>query len=352
MKLSNNQITPLKNVAIILVNWRGAYDTVECLRSLLLLEFSGNLHIVITDNCSGDASVEFICDFMRNAFPASQYRTAPIPEQLGRDIGAILTTGIADRVRVTLLCSNTNGGFAYGNNVAIAFADLCHPIDYYWILNNDTTVDSSALGALVGRMESDHSIGILGNTILYFHNRNLVQAFGGVKYSYITGRGKYIGGGTRYPPDDKELNAIASQEPTYVSGASMFVRSAYRHEVGLMSEAYFLYNEELDWSWRGRRRYRFAIEPRAVVFHKEGASIGTTTQSAVGSPFSEFFQARNKLMFAKTYTPVWVPTVFVVLALKCLRLFVRGYTDNADAVFRALIGTDKPLSKWTTKRST
>lgn len=352
MSLHETHPTPLKNVAVILVNWKGAHDTVDCVRSLLSLSYSANLNIVVTDNCSPDGSVDYIRNFMLSEFPREQFREVQVPQQFRENIKSVMMTGPSDLITLTLLTSDRNGGFAYGNNLGIKFIDLYQEIDYYWILNNDTVVDAEALGAMVHRMDSDSNIGILGCTILYYNDRQIVQAFGGVNYSYITGRGKYIGEGMQYPPSRSMLDTISGLEPTYISGASMFVRASYCRDVGLMSEEYFLYCEEIDWSWRGRDRYRFSVEPRAVVLHKEGASIGTTTRSAVGSAFSEFFQARNKLKFARTYTPLFFPAVFAVLALKCLRLFIGGYSNNAEAILFALFGKQTPQKEWSAKRAT
>ena len=60
----------------------------------------------------------------------------------------------------------------------------------------------------------------------------------------------------------------------------MLVSRDFLDEVGLMDESYFLYYEETDWAMRGKERYRLAYADDAVVYHKEGASIGSSHQRA------------------------------------------------------------------------
>ncbi|MGK7368687.1 MAG: glycosyltransferase family 2 protein, partial [Candidatus Halalkalibacterium sp. M3_1C_030] len=131
-------------VHIIILNWNGKEDTIECLNSLKALEYP-NFEIVVVDNASSDGSVSEIKD----KFPET-----------------------------TLLESEINRGYAGGNNIGLRYA-LNHDSDYAWILNNDTVVDKNALGSLVKKMKIDGSIGICGSRLVYYHDRETIQALGG-----------------------------------------------------------------------------------------------------------------------------------------------------------------------------
>jgi GT2 family glycosyltransferase len=198
-------------------------------------------------------------------------------------------------------------------------------------------------------MNDDSSIGICGATLLYFGTADVVQAYAGVRYSYLTGRGQHIGSGTRYAgPID---NAEVERQMTYVSGASMFVRTQFVRDVGPMCEDYFLYNEEVDWAWRARGKYRLGAETTAVIYHKEGASIGTESHARPASVLSDFFQARNKLLFSRRYVPLSVPVIWCVLAARAVKRFISGHRENACAIAGVLFGRTAPDPCWFIKKA-
>ena len=61
-----------------------------------------------------------------------------------------------------------------------------------------------------------------------------------------------------------------------------------------MSEIYFLFYEELDWSAQLRKAgYRLWYEPAAVVYHKESMTAKR------GSPMREFYLSRARVLFAR-----------------------------------------------------
>src|SRR5262245_13324392 len=105
-------------VAVILVNWNGKADTLACLESLRQDSYV-NKQAIVVDNGSTDDSVRVI----RDSFPAT-----------------------------TLLEAGANLGFTGGNNIGIEHA-LRSGADYIFLLNNDTTVDPSAIFALVQSAE-------------------------------------------------------------------------------------------------------------------------------------------------------------------------------------------------------
>ncbi|MCD4701771.1 MAG: glycosyltransferase family 2 protein [Candidatus Aegiribacteria sp.] len=69
-------------------------------------------------------------------------------------------------------------------------------------------------------------------------------------------------------------------KPHWLVGAAMWLTPGGREKVGLMSEKYFLYFEDVEWCWRTwQRGMEVWYEPRAVikhVCHRESASRGTT----------------------------------------------------------------------------
>ena len=156
----------IPKVFIILLNWNGSNHTLECLASLEALTYD-HYEIVVVDNASTDDSKKRI----REAYPD-----------------------------LTLIQSGANLGFAGGSNIGIEYA-LLRDADFVWLLNNDTVVEPGALGRLVARAQSDPNIGMCGSTLIYYHNRDVVQAYGGGTYNKWLGLTKRLGHGSGYAPN-------------------------------------------------------------------------------------------------------------------------------------------------------
>jgi GT2 family glycosyltransferase len=93
-------------------------------------------------------------------------------------------------------------------------------------------------------------------------------------------------------------------------------------DVGLFAEHYFLYFEEIDWARRARHSWRLGTTEKSIVWHKEGASIGTATLSK-RSLLSEYYLARNLILFYGGHLP-WLLLIAVLRNLRealgmCLR---------------------------------
>lgn len=107
---------------------------------------------------------------------------------------------------------------------------------------------------------------------MYYHDPKIVQALGGWFNPWIC-RGGHIGHNFNIEtlPTQKAIDARLN----YVVGASIFAPVDIIRQIGPMYEDYFLYFEELDWAARLPKFRRLATSLAAVVYHKEGASIGT-----------------------------------------------------------------------------
>ena len=228
-----NTLDSSPSVFIVIVNWNGLADTLECLGSLQSLEYE-NFEIVLVDNASEDNSVEAI----RRKHPS-----------------------------VRILANARNLGFTGGNNVGIRLA-LENGADYVWLLNNDTIVDRNALSSLLEVAESDPAIGILGGKIYYYSERN-VLSFAGATIDWGNGRSPHIGRGES---DRGQYDTVRDMDR--VSGCSMLVRRHVCESVGMLDDDFFLYAEDVDWCVRARiAGYRCVYVPASMVFHKEAASV-------------------------------------------------------------------------------
>ena len=317
---------PVSRVSIILVNWNGCRDTLECLESLLLLDYP-NFRIVISDNGSTDDSAQLIKSWVEH------HSVSYVEYQ--RDEAESGGTRSADPL-LTLIRNDENLGFAGGNNVGLRYGLARGDVDYYWLLNNDTVVEPDALTHLVVRMQQVPSAGICGSTILLKEDHQRIQALGGGHYCCWIGLPWHYG---RFSKWDTALNMERAEAwMNYVEGASMIVSRQFIEEIGLMCEDYFLYFEEADWAIKAKGRFKLAYAPQSIVYHKVGGSIGTSSNPAKMSYISDYFNIRNRLLFTKRFYPLSLPTVWLIIfGSMLLRLFLCKW-DRAAMIFKLMFG--------------
>ncbi|WP_235533763.1 glycosyltransferase family 2 protein [Pelomonas sp. Root405] len=315
---------------VVLLNWNGWRDTLECLDSLFA-EGATPCRVLVCDNASRDESVPRIRTWAEQRFGT---RFANLT-RADVDGGARLE----DSQQFALIENGGNLGFAAGNNVGIKLALRDPRCRYVWVLNNDTVVLPDALGQAVERMQADPSVGLCGSTLVYFDEPDKVQALGGASYSRWSGRSRHVGAfmpRSEVPQDSAACEARFS----YVVGAAMLVSRAFLEQVGLMREDYFLYYEEIDWATRGGGRFRLGYAPGSVVLHKEGASIGTAASG--GSPLSLYFLYRNRLRFSWRFHRPFVASVVYFSLLDVARLAVRRRWPQVGAALRGILQLSRP----------
>ncbi|MBV7535968.1 glycosyltransferase family 2 protein [Duganella sp. sic0402] len=275
-------------VYVVILNWNGCADTIECLESLQ--HTTGVEYVaVVCDNASSDRSMEKFAQWAGARFAPDEWQV------LDRAAAEQAQPGNA---RLILIDTGANLGFAGGNNVGVRLALRDPACEFVWLLNNDTVVAPDAIAQAVARMQEDPRIGLCGSTLIYYHERDKVQAYGGAVYSPLRGSSRHVGA---FSHPDAVPGAPQAVESTlsYVIGAAMLIRRSFMEQVGLMNEDYFLYFEEVDWATRGRGEFSMGYAPRSLVYHKEGASIGTSASG--GSPLSMFYLYRNRIRFTKRF---------------------------------------------------
>lgn len=332
----------MPKVYIIIVNWNGWRDTIECLESVLRLDYP-SFRVIVCDNASSDSSLDRIAEWAGGGVasgcsnPDLQHLTSP---PCSKPI-PFLRTGPGERValeardeKLFLVQTGSNLGFAGGSNVGLRLALNAGDFHYAWLLNNDTVVAPQALTSLVRRMQERPDAGICGSALLYYHDPSLIQAAGGSVFNRWLARGGHIGmlgdAGSLPPPGEVELKM------KYVVGASMLVSRVFLETIGLMSERYFLYFEEIDWATRARGRYSLAFAPQSTVYHKEGRSIGSSADRAKRTPLSEYYGARSRMLFTAQHFPLGLLGVAIALLGGSLLRFSTGNPSGAGAVLRGL----------------
>ena len=241
-------------VDIVVLNWNGREDTLDCLASLSKSTYP-YCRVIVVDNGSADGSVAAI----RAAFPTVE----------------VLETG-------------KNLGYAGGNNVGIRHA-LDRGTDFILLLNNDTVVAADLIESFVTLSLRTSSDDVLGAKIYYFDKPEILWFAGARWHSpalnfVIDGIGQ---------ADSDEYSQV--RDADYITGCALFASAATFRQVGLLDERYFLTYEETDWCYRARGAgHRCIVVPQAKLWHKVSSSFGGES-----SPLVTYFMTRNRLFWAR-----------------------------------------------------
>jgi GT2 family glycosyltransferase len=338
----------VKRVYVVLVNWNGWADTIECLESLMCME-GGSPWMVVCDNGSNDESVERIRAWAEGRLVAAS-PGSPLEcvrqHTLRKPISwveydrqeAEAGGDLAADPQLVIVRTGTNLGFAGGNNVGLRYALARDDFDYVWLLNNDTVVEPKALAAMISRMAEKSTAGMCGSTLIRYHEPQRIEAFGGGYYCKWIGLPWHVGRTRR--TDQVPAPRSAERLMNYVVGASLMVSRQFLKEIGLMNEEYFLYFEETDWAVRARGRFGLAYAPDSIVYHKIGQSIGTTSDPRKKSLLCDFFALRNRIKFTRKYYAYALPAIYIsVLTAFVVRIMCRRWSHAAMA-WDILLGRD------------
>ncbi len=249
-------------VYVIILNWNGHADTVDCVRSCLQSRYP-RTRLVIVDNGSTDGSEQLL----RTEFP---------------DLDVIQT--------------GANLGFAGGNNVGIRHA-LANAADYVLLLNNDTIVDPDFITPLVEAATADRRAGILCSKILFYDPPNVIW-FAGASFHPSIGWGRHRGQGQL---DEGQFDQPG--ETGRPTGCAMMVTRQLCEATGLLREEMFCYAEDLDWGLRARNAgFKVLYAPTSKVWHKVTRCTG-----GAGSPLSMYYTIRNLLLCLDLNAPLPLP---------------------------------------------
>jgi GT2 family glycosyltransferase len=246
----------LPSIYIILINYNGYKDTIECVQSLRKINYE-NYKIIIVDNASTDDSIFHLKNSLKECI---------------------------------LIESKYNFGFAGGNNLGIQYA-LKTNAEYILLLNNDTIVEPNFLGNMIEPLYNDKNIGIVGSKIMYYPQKNVIW-YGGGKIDWF----KFVGVHFGMKEIDKG-QCDNSKEIDFMTGCCMLIKKEVFEKVGLLADEYFMYFEDVDYCVRSKQAgYKIWYNHKAVIYHKVGLSAGGEE-----SPFSIKWGTRNRILFMKKY---------------------------------------------------
>jgi GT2 family glycosyltransferase len=262
------------DLSIIILNYNTREHLRVCLTSLLTEGSSVETEIFVVDNASSDGSAEMVA---------------------------------AEFPWVTLIRSPRNGGFAYGNNLALRRAQG----EAMLLLNPDTTLPQGSLHRLLDALAAHPQAGVVGPKLLRPDGSMHLAC----RRSFPTPSIAFyrLSGLSRLFPRSRRFGRYnltyadpdQSAEVDSVCGACLLIRRAVVERIGLLDQRFFLYGEDLDWCLRAREAgWSVRYEPSIVIQHRHGAA---SRKSALRTTF-HFFRAMD-LFYRKHYIRRYHPLV-------------------------------------------
>lgn len=260
-----NRTLPI--VSIIILNWNGKKDTMECLRSLKKTDYPKNKYeIIVVDNGSTDDSVKTI----KRLFPD-----------------------------VKIKKNKKNLGFAQGNNIGAKIAKG----NFLVFLNNDTTVEKNWLKPLANKI-LDNDVGACMPKIVYtsYHGKKkkIINTAGGgftrFGFPYLIGEG------------EKKEKYNKSELIFWSSGCCLMIKKQLFFKLNGFDKNFVMYAEDFDLSWRvWNEGYKVMFVPDSVIYHKGGQTIRRLERSKYRKskfgPKYYYFQNRNVIRAIKKNSP-------------------------------------------------
>ncbi len=252
-------------LSIVIVNYNVKYFLEQCLHSVQNACHGIESEIFVVDNDSVDGSVKMV----KEKFPEIQ-----------------------------LIENKDNKGFSSANNQAIRKSLG----EYILLLNPDTLVEDDTLRKVIDFMDEHEDAGGLGVKMLDGKGKFLPESKRGLPYPSVAFF-KVFGFSTLFPKSrlfsayhlgylDKDKTHVVD----VLAGAFMLVRKKVLDKIGLLDEAFFMYGEDIDLSYRiTKAGYRNYYYPGTRIIHYKGES---TKKSSLNYVFV-FYNAM--IVFAKKH---------------------------------------------------
>lgn len=275
-------------VYVIVINWNGEKDTIECLQSLTKVTFD-NMHVVVSDNGSRPDSLRALRKWAAGAgLHLGSADTLPL-ENPGSGIRTLC-----------LLENGRNLGFTGANTVGIDYA-MRRGAAYVLFLNNDTLVTKDFLTHMVNVAESDPTHGIVGcKTLLGDGSKDerRVWSLGG--YAYVHGNPMNRG---RNQIDQPEWKGVLRSD--LVCGCCMLIKRPVIEKIGVQDDTLFFGIDDVDYSLRAARQgFKNVLALDAEIYHEGSRS----TEGRTGLQLYYLF--RNTYYFRAKYFPWYRNLVF------------------------------------------
>jgi len=324
-------------VSIIILNWNGWKDTIECLEAIYRTDYP-NYNVIVVDNGSEDDSINMIRKYVKGEISVKsdffEFNKDNKPIQMfeyeNNEYDSFINhedefENISSNKKLILIKNDYDSGFSVGNNIGINFAQEHLNIEYIMLLSNDIIIAEDSLDKLITFASSDQKIGIVGPRVLYYDNPERT-AYLGRKVNLYTATTSDI-------YDEKESYS-STVEVDYVVGCGLLIKKSVIESIGTLNPNYFLYYEDVDWCTRARKNgYNIYSIPESKIWHK-------ISSEESDSLTRYYYGSRNSFLFLKNNWSMALLLLFPVAILNNLlysfTLILKGKRKAAITVLKSI----------------
>lgn len=270
---------------IVILNWNGWSDTINCLKSIEKNSVHHNYTIYLVDNGSKDSEIEEIENYIKANF--QEYLIGDkefFLETIGKNRQVYIEP--KNPPKIVLIKNNENLGFAKGNNIALKYLkDKGESLVI--LLNNDTEILDDALNKLVDFYNQKSQIGAVVPQIRYYDPNDIIWNCGGMINSIGVRKYDYAFSKIDNVPQ------IGYKKIDYGTGCTLLFDI---QKVGLLTEKFFFGEEDMEFAFRLKKMQlsTFCLY-ESVILHKVGASRDQISKNSVGKMVYHYCQRMSNL---------------------------------------------------------
>ncbi len=234
---------------------------------------------------------------------------------------------------VILIANKDNPGFSIANNQAIRISKG----EYVLLLNPDTVVEEDTFSKVIKFMDEHPDAGGLGVKMIDGSGTFLPESKRGfpspwVAFCKTAGLSKFF---PKSPTFNQYhlgyLDKNETHEIEVLSGAFMLMRKSVLDEIGLLDEAFFMYGEDIDLSYRivkaGYKNYYFSD---TTIIHYKGESTKKGSLNYVRAFYNAMIIFAEK-HFEGEQAKLYVFMLKVAIYLKAFLTLVTNFFKKAIA---------------------
>ena len=284
------------DLSVIIVSYNVRYFLEQCLISVRRASENLDCEVFVVDNNSTDGS----CSMVSREFP-----------------------------EMVLIMNNENRGFSAANNQALKSASG----RYILLLNPDTIVEENTFKSCISFMDNHPDAGATGVRMINGKGKLLPESkralptprtafFKMSGLSFLFPKSRFF---NRYYLG--HLDSLQTTKADIISGAFMFLRSDAVRKTGLLDEEFFMYGEDVDYSYRlqkaGYNNYYF---PGAKIIHYKGESTRKENLNTVVNFYRAmliFVRKHFSNGSMKGFTHFIQAAIFLSAGISLLRKFFR-----------------------------
>lgn len=289
-------------VYIIILNWNGYEETLECLNSVRSNEYP-NYCLIVVDNGSEKDNLNNLKGWCSESFKTFIEYSRLEAESGGRIVDEDILHLSESKNKLVFIENNENLGFAAGNNVALKYA-MKRNAPFSLLLNNDTVIEKDSIRILMNFMNDHSDYVAVTPQIRYFEPKNKIWNCGG-KIMWFGNRKYYFAGS-----DISKVPVSGYKNITFITGCALLFKPMI---TGILTEKFFFGEEDLDFSFRQQiEKRKMACCYSSIIYHKISISFRKVNSGILGAIYIYYL---SRLINNKQYSSSFMFIIKIIMNL-------------------------------------